>query len=51
MTINLDVAIRDAQTELSSIEGRRKELRKVIRDFTDLKQRRMPSELFSATRN
>lgn len=45
-TVNLDTAIAEARMELSRVEKRRRELRKVIRDFTDLKQRKMPVELF-----
>jgi hypothetical protein len=45
--IDLDEAIADAQGQIREIDSRRKELMGVIRSFTQLKERQMPSEIFS----
>lgn len=50
---NLDSALIEAREQLQAVERRRKDLIKVIRDLSDLKQKKMPSELFTdlATQN
>lgn len=44
--IDLDAAISDARKEIRVIDNRRRQLLRVIRNFTHLKEKRMPSELF-----
>lgn len=44
--IDLDAAIADARQQLAGLSERRKQLKGVIRSFTNLKKRQMPSELF-----
>lgn len=43
---DLDAAIAQAQNELRQIALREAELRKVIEDFSELKRKRLPRELF-----
>ena len=46
VAINVDAMLDDARQQLLDTENRRKELRRVIRNLTGLKQRQLPSELF-----
>lgn len=45
-TIDLDGALAEAEQELRQIAFRRKQLLKVVRNISQLKERRLPPELF-----